>query len=141
MSIAQINDYCIGCGNKLNAKNQTNHCIHCFRKNVNNCRSLYYKKNYEKIKQRPQYWKTNGIKITQEQLDDHYKKEHCDFCGKKFNGKKKNLDHCHDTHEYRGTLCTQCNTSLGKLGDNLDLIIERLKKYKEVRSSYKRDYT
>jgi len=30
------------------------------------------------------------------------------------------LDHCHETGEFRGWLCKQCNTGLGNLGDNLE---------------------
>lgn len=30
------------------------------------------------------------------------------------------LDHCHETGEFRGWLCKKCNTGLGNLGDNLE---------------------
>ncbi len=41
------------------------------------------------------------------------------------------LDHCHDTGNFRGWLCKQCNTGLGNLGDNLQslhLAVEYLKR-------------
>jgi hypothetical protein len=44
------------------------------------------------------------------------------------------LDHCHDTGDFRGWLCKQCNTGLGNLGDNLDsliLAVEYLKRAKK----------
>ena len=41
----------------------------------------------------------------------------CYSCGKK--SKKICLDHNHDTRKFRGWLCDPCNTSIGKLDDNL----------------------
>lgn len=41
------------------------------------------------------------------------------------------IDHCHDTGEIRGLLCFNCNTGLGRLGDNvqaLERAIEYLKR-------------
>jgi hypothetical protein len=29
------------------------------------------------------------------------------------------IDHCHDTQRVRGLLCSNCNTGLGRLGDNV----------------------
>ena len=42
-------------------------------------------------------------------------KKACDLCG---DTKKLNLDHDHTTGRVRGTLCTPCNTALGRFGDN-----------------------
>jgi len=44
------------------------------------------------------------------------KPEFCDCCGKP---KKLFLDHDHQTLEIRGWICNDCNTSLGKLGDDI----------------------
>lgn len=30
------------------------------------------------------------------------------------------FDHCHDTNEHRGWLCSNCNTAIGKLGDTIE---------------------
>lgn len=35
-------------------------------------------------------------------------------------GKTLHLDHCHTSGAFRGWLCTNCNTGLGKLGDNVE---------------------
>ena len=69
--------------------------------------------------------------LTEPEIQRHNETEQCDLCYKKFTNDKV-LDHCHATGKYRGTLCRQCNMSLGKLGDDLDLIIKKLKKYKKA---------
>jgi hypothetical protein len=40
------------------------------------------------------------------------------------------FDHDPTTDTFRGWICQQCNTGIGKLGDDLDLIIHRLHQYK-----------
>ena len=42
------------------------------------------------------------------------------------------VDHCHETGEVRGLLCFECNTGIGKLKDNYELI---LKAAQYIRSS------
>ena len=52
--------------------------------------------------------------------------EPCDLCG---NPVYKNwqLDHCHDTGEFRGWLCKGCNTGLGSIGDTFESVVNALK--------------
>ena len=49
----------------------------------------------------------------------------CQLCGKE---KKLQLDHCHKTNTFRGWLCNDCNTGIGKLGDDIESL-ERAIKY------------
>ena len=44
------------------------------------------------------------------------------------------LDHCHDTHKFRGWLCQKCNVGLGSLGDNIEGLekgIKYLRKFED----------
>ena len=45
------------------------------------------------------------------------KPERCQCCNKI--PKVFHLDHCHDTGEFRGWLCSDCNQGIGKLGDSI----------------------
>lgn len=46
----------------------------------------------------------------------------CECCGRPPCGKNKtlHLDHNHDTGKFRGWLCFDCNTGIGKLGDDIE---------------------
>ena len=53
----------------------------------------------------------------------------CAICHKHQTEFKKRLcvEHCHDTNKVRGLLCFDCNTGLGKLGDNLEGLSKAIK--------------
>ena len=51
--------------------------------------------------------------------------KNCQLCGEE---KKLQLDHCHKTNLFRGWLCNDCNTGIGKLGDDITSL-ERAVKY------------
>jgi hypothetical protein len=55
----------------------------------------------------------------------------CEVCGTKTG--KLCVDHNHVTGQVRGCLCTNCNSSLGKLGEDYDRII-RLAAYLKFKS-------
>jgi len=69
--------------------------------------------------------KRNRYNISDEDLDALMSVKHCDICNKEIGwstdrrGSKAYIDHCHTTNEVRGVLCMQCNTSIGKLGDDI----------------------
>ena len=61
----------------------------------------------------------------------------CPICGKKQEGKSRNgkawaVDHCHKTDKVRGYLCPTCNSGMGLLNDDINLLeksIEWLRKH------------
>lgn len=47
----------------------------------------------------------------------------CSICGKiEKNNKELHIDHNHDTGEFRGLLCHQCNCGLGYFKDNIEFL-------------------
>jgi hypothetical protein len=82
----------------------------------------FYKKNphRQRIRILAQYG------LTEEGFDELLKSQNgvCAICGKSRSEIKSNLvvDHDHKTGKVRGLLCVQCNTSLGNLKDNTDLL-------------------
>ena len=126
-----VNRVCEGCGKETQRKLSTGYCSTCFHLNVDGVKSSYNAKRWESGAAKLSHWRHRGITLSETDLETFNRTEDCELCKRSFQEVKKNLDHCHETGSYRGALCLDCNTSLGKLGDNLDLVISRLQKYKD----------
>lgn len=62
----------------------------------------------------------------------------CECCGSAPGKKALAIDHCHETGVFRGWLCTNCNTGIGKLGDDIygvSRAIEYLTKFSKEQAS------
>mgnify|MGYP001161293193 FL=1 len=46
----------------------------------------------------------------------------CDICGA--TDRRMTLDHCHETGEFRGWLCLKCNSAIGWLNEDVDIMIK-----------------
>lgn len=66
--------------------------------------------------------------ISQEQYDEMVIRQRglCAICGHAPTKNALAVDHDHDTGAVRGLLCLQCNTALGKLGDNEESMLKVL---------------
>lgn len=93
------------------------------------CRNIYhraYRKAHPK-KTRSVNWKSQGINPdTAWSLLENTSE--CELCN---TNKHLVVDHCHETGVIRGILCSPCNRSLGKLGDNIEGI-QKVLQYLEV---------
>jgi len=45
---------------------------------------------------------------------------------------KFHMDHDHDTNKFRGWLCLNCNQGIGKLGDNLEGVMNAVRYFYET---------
>ena len=60
------------------------------------------------------------LKLTQAQVDELTAPGKCEVCE---STDRLCIDHSHETGKPRGLLCHKCNTALGLLGDNVDVIL------------------
>ena len=61
------------------------------------------------------------------------KTTNCQLCGR--DGRQLVLDHCHESGEFRGFICSPCNRGLGLLGDDVDGLLQALLYLKNGSSS------
>lgn len=75
--------------------------------------------------------------ITPEQLVDRYKRQEecCAICKTKIELIDSAIDHNHNTGEFRGVLCKQCNRALGMFKDS-SIILRSAIEYLEAFGSY-----
>lgn len=82
-------------------------------------------------------WKRNGI--DPDKAEAYFLAHHgqCDLCGKdtESNGKALAVDHCHETGEIRGMLCSNCNRGIGLLKDDYQLLLKAANYVKRNRDS------
>jgi hypothetical protein len=76
------------------------------------------------------YYKPNEVSrrklgISPEFYEELMKSGVCDVCKREM--KKKCIDHCHTTGKVRGVLCNNCNTALGLVGDNVQILSELIR--------------
>ena len=98
-------------------------CKDCVRQRN---REYYWTPKGRKYRQEKS-WRENGIlDMTVESYEDMLKSQGgcCSICDKtrNKNGTRLCVDHDHKTGKVRGLLCHDCNTSLGKMNDDLDLL-------------------
>ena len=126
--------YCAGCNKAFRKKSKSGYCGTCFHANVDGVKTLYGQSRWQSGVARRLHWKARGASLQECDIEHFESQLLCQFCGKEFAGDKC-LDHDHATGAYRGALCRQCNSALGHLGDDLELIIQRLTAYRDSQAS------
>jgi len=74
-----------------------------------------YTKKHETIR-----WK---LKLSDEEYEALVASGECANSACRSKDRRLCIDHCHDSKKPRGLLCHNCNTALGLLGDNVQVIL------------------
>ena len=74
--------------------------------------------------------------ITPEQLVDCYERQErcCAICKDEISLIDSAIDHNHDTEEFRGVLCRQCNRALGMFRDSTKILLSAVDYLKDMGS-------
>lgn len=123
---------CHGCEVEISFQNKTGYCVTCYKNNVDGIRSKADSSPRRLYKKRIASWNRQGIIFTEDDVIEYEEAAQCQICDKEFADNRQSmkcLDHDHETGHYRGTICGACNTGLGKLGDNLPEILEKVFHY------------
>ena len=101
------------------------HCIPCC--NAYDLESYHqhkHKKEYSYGNNKDKHLKRlYGISYKEYQVMLEAQGGRCAICATDKPGKRAfAVDHCHDTGNVRGLLCTNCNTGIGNLQDNIGLL-------------------
>jgi hypothetical protein len=141
--------HCLDCDSAYQKRKRQNRPEH-----VSKTRKIYYlkTKDHQLSLRRKRYAESRAFRLRKKDRDlqkaygitlDDYKvmqeqqKHLCAICFLKDSNKRTKglcVDHCHDTKQVRGLLCTNCNQGLGKFFDNEELLrnaIAYLEQYKE----------
>lgn len=89
-------------------------CIECHREwkySNPNYTYDYYQKNKNKLREKSLKWKREK----QERLAGSSRPVACEVCG---GSKKISWDHCHQSGNFRGWLCENCNVAIGIVREN-----------------------
>ena len=104
------------------SKGLKSHCKECVSKD----RKRYYQTEDGYKKKIEKAWKDKGIIFTLDEYNLILDKQNggCAICKVKQNknGHALCVDHDHNTGKVRGILCHDCNTSLGKFQDSVELL-------------------
>lgn len=65
------------------------------------------------------YQRAKRYGLTQDELEELLSPGRCEICGGE---EELIIDHCHNTGEVRGILCSECNHGLGKFKDSQTLL-------------------
>lgn len=99
----------------------------------------YFSKKCKKCCRDKSLFKRTGITRDQKILQFHLQNGVCKICKKSYESKYLNApweslfaDHCHKTKTFRGLLCRSCNSAIGKMNEDINLL-EKCIEYLEIK--------
>lgn len=116
-----------------------NICKSCENKRIRESNRIAYNKEYAKRKRQencPKFKRTErnqnlkrfyGITIEDFELMLNNQNGVCKICSSDNGGNTLHVDHCHSTGKVRGLLCGKCNTAIGLMNDDIDVLLSAIK--------------
>lgn len=77
---------------------------------------------HSKSNKKTHYYTTYGITIEEYNTMLKNQDNKCKICNSLKGARNLHIDHCHETGKVRGLLCANCNTGIGNLKDNIELL-------------------
>lgn len=118
--------HCKQCDREYNSQD---HVRERFRINSRRFRAKLSPDEYKRKNR--EAWRRWRYKISTQQYEEMFRKQNgsCAICGYQYtDGRILQIDHDHKTGEVRGLLCKKCNTYIGMIKENIE-IIDRMKNY------------
>lgn len=78
-----------------------------------------YKKQYRLSGRAQTVWEKHRYGISKKEISYNC----CVICK---STKRLHIDHCHNTHKFRGLLCGKCNTGLGMFDENIEKLLKAI---------------
>ena len=85
----------------------------------------WYENNKDRVRDRL-YQKSYGITLDDYNALSESQNHVCAICETNKGKRRMAVDHCHDTGKIRGLLCKDCNTGIGNLNDDPNLLHKAL---------------
>lgn len=99
---------------------------------------------YKKLKKDPERYAKSLVYAKNRQRDLRHAARigypvsgQCECCGRHEGNYSLHYDHDHKTGAFRGWICLQCNTAIGKLGDDIDGVLNAVKYLKRSKDKIK----
>jgi hypothetical protein len=98
-----------------------------YKNECKECHNRLEKERYHSKPKNERYSRYRQVKktygLSKEEYDILLKS--ANYCCQICKGKKRLcVDHCHSTGKVRGILCGNCNSGIGKLGDNKEMVLK-----------------
>ena len=135
---------CKDCRNESERGTRTEQSAKYYYANIDKVRSdnkKYYSANRDRlVEYSSQYYSDNKEEVSLRAAARRYgislekaremRSAPCSICGTTGGHLQKamHIDHCHTTNKVRGTLCHHCNTALGLIGEDIN-ILDKMKEY------------
>lgn len=116
------NSWCKDCNNQKNREIRKGNQKYLAAQRAQ--KKKFYVDNREKMKEKDRMARFRKYGITKEIYEDMLKEQGncCAICTDSFGDSTPHIDHCHASGRVRQLLCNRCNSGIGMLRDDVDIL-------------------